>query len=82
MTREEKLTLLSRNIWRRKEVNAYFDNIFTTCELNKILRLIKEKTAVPKETVYRDEVFRVLKTSVKKEIKMLQSLETIKEEEK
>lgn len=86
MTKEEKLQMLGRNVWRKKEVNTYFDDIFTTCEINAILRKIKVKTLAPKQTVYRDEVLKLFKTSVDKEIKMLNKIDgernDKKEEEK
>ncbi len=75
MTPEEKLSLLSRNIWKKKEVNAYFDNIFTACDLKKIFRQLKLKTATPKCTVYRDEVLKLLNTSATKEIKLIKKIE-------
>ena len=79
MTYQEKIALLSRNIWRKKEVNAYYDGIFTTCEINAILRRIKNKTLAPKQTVYRDEVLKIMKTSFEKEMKTLERCNQEKE---
>lgn len=81
MTKEEKLKLLGRNVWRKKEVNTYFDDIFTTCEMNAILRQVKVKTLAPKQTVYRDEVLKLFKTSVNKEVKTLNKLDSEKPNE-
>ena len=67
----QKKELLSRNIWTIKEVKNYF-NITN----NKWAKLSPYLTVRPpfSASVYRDDVFNLLGTSVEKEAKILNSI--------
>lgn len=71
MNIDDKLKLLQRNLWRKKEVNSYYDNKLTEWALNQIFRKINNKAPSSKTMVYRDDVFKVLNTTFEEELNNL-----------
>ena len=72
MNLTEKKELLARNVWSIKEVQDYFN--ITPNKWSKVRKFIKERPPFS-SSVYRDDVFALLKTSVKQEIQTLRDVE-------
>ncbi len=75
---EEKIYLLGNNIWTKQEVAAYYDNKLSAYQLNKLFKEIKYETPFPKKTVYRNEIFRLMKTTFDEEYKNLENIFKLK----
>ena len=72
MNLTEKKELLSRNIWKIGEVLIYFN--ISRNEWQKVQVKLEDRPPF-KASVYRDEVFSLLKTSVKQEMQTLREIE-------
>ena len=72
MNSVEKKELLSRNIWKIGEVLTYFN--ISRNEWQKVQVKLEDRPPF-KASVYRDEVFALLKTSVKQEMQTLRDVE-------
>lgn len=71
MNVDDKIKLLQRNLWTKKEVNSYYDNKLTEWALNQIFRKINNKAPSSKTMIYRDDVFKVLNTTFEEELNNL-----------
>lgn len=65
--------LLYRNVWSIQEVQDYFN--ITPNKWSKVRKFIKERPPFS-SSVYRDDVFSILKTSVDKEWEVIKKLES------
>lgn len=71
LSKDEKIKLLTTNLWSKKDVAAYYDYKLSAYQLNVLFKKIEVKTPFPKKTVYRDEIFRIMNTSFEEEYKNL-----------
>lgn len=69
---KEKKELLTKNVWTVREVLSYFS--ISRNQWQKVQEKLKERPPF-KASVYRDEVFTLLKTSVKQEMQTLRDVE-------
>lgn len=81
MTIEEKIELLGRGYWKKKEVNLYFDDVLTQWDLSQIFKKINNNSPSKKTMVYRDDVLKALNTNIDKELETLNKIQKIKNHE-
>lgn len=70
----EKMNILKKPVWKKSDVNLYFDFELSDWQLRKIFKSITNKPVFDKNFVFRDEVLGQLGTSVDTEFKNLKSI--------